>query len=119
MKVIYQKHPVTPEQKVELRSQGYKIIDAAFAPTGYEHPFAQRDRMEERIKAESEAKSADGIDAEKLASPTANSNVTLGDGLDELDAEQLHALAKERGVSVHHKAGADKVREALRAGLGG
>lgn len=34
--------------------------------------------------------------------------------LDDLDADQLHALAKERGVKIHHKAGADKVREALR-----
>lgn len=36
------------------------------------------------------------------------------DGLDNLDAEALHALAKERGVIVHHRAGADKVRAALR-----
>lgn len=39
----------------------------------------------------------------------------ITDGLDDLDAEQLHALAKERGVKVHHASGADKVREALRA----
>jgi hypothetical protein len=36
------------------------------------------------------------------------------DGLEALDKEQLHALAKERGVKVHHMAGADKVRTALR-----
>ena len=36
------------------------------------------------------------------------------DGLKALDKEQLHALAKERGVKVHHMAGADKVRAALR-----
>jgi hypothetical protein len=40
--------------------------------------------------------------------------VSLADGLDELDKEQLHALAKERGVKVHHLAGAEKVRAALR-----
>lgn len=34
--------------------------------------------------------------------------------LDAMDADALHALAQERGVKVHHKAGADKVREALR-----
>lgn len=34
--------------------------------------------------------------------------------LDALDGEALHALARERGVKVHHKAGADKVRAALR-----
>lgn len=36
------------------------------------------------------------------------------DELDGLDAPALHALAKERGVKVHYKAGADKVRAALR-----
>lgn len=38
----------------------------------------------------------------------------FGDGLEALDKDQLHALAKERGVKVHHMAGADKVRAALR-----
>lgn len=42
--------------------------------------------------------------------PQANS----GDILDTLDKDALHALAKERGVKVHHAAGADKVRAALR-----
>jgi hypothetical protein len=39
-----------------------------------------------------------------------------GDGLDSLDAEALHALAKERGIAVHHRSGADRVRAALRGG---
>lgn len=34
--------------------------------------------------------------------------------LDAMDADALHALAQERGVKVHHKTGADKVRDALR-----
>lgn len=38
----------------------------------------------------------------------------VDNGLDALDKEQLHALAKERDVKVHHMAGADKVRAALR-----
>lgn len=37
------------------------------------------------------------------------------DELQSMDRAALHALAKERGVKVHHAAGADKVREALRA----
>jgi hypothetical protein len=37
-KVVYEKHPVTAERKSELRQKGYKIIDARFAPEGYEHP---------------------------------------------------------------------------------
>lgn len=31
-----------------------------------------------------------------------------------LSAEELHFLAKQRGVKVHHKAGPEKVRAALR-----
>lgn len=37
------------------------------------------------------------------------------DGLDALDLDALHALAKELEVEVHHRAGADKVRAAIRA----
>lgn len=36
--VIYEKHPVSPERKAELRKQGYQILDARFAPADYEHP---------------------------------------------------------------------------------
>lgn len=32
MPIIYEPHPVTPERKAELLAQGYKIIDARFAP---------------------------------------------------------------------------------------
>ncbi len=35
-KIIYEPHPVTPERKAELRAQGYKIIDAQFAPADHE-----------------------------------------------------------------------------------
>lgn len=45
---------------------------------------------------------------------TAQGDDVSGDGLEALDKDQLHALAKERGVRVHHLAGADKVRAALR-----
>ena len=41
-------------------------------------------------------------------------SVEASDGLDGLGKAELHALAKERGVQVHHAAGADKVRAALR-----
>lgn len=40
--------------------------------------------------------------------------LAVDDDLEALDKEQLHALAKERGVKVHHMAGAEKVRAALR-----
>lgn len=38
----------------------------------------------------------------------------FGDEFDNLDVPALLLLAKERGVKVHHKAGADKIRSALR-----
>jgi len=36
------------------------------------------------------------------------------DGLDDMEKAELHALAKERGLQLHHMLGADKVRAALR-----
>lgn len=39
---------------------------------------------------------------------------TIDDGLDQMDKAELHALAKERGLQLHHMLGADKVRAALR-----
>ncbi|QJQ21397.1 hypothetical protein HG549_16175 [Pseudomonas sp. SK] len=36
--IIYERHPVSAERKNYLRRKGYKIIDAKFAPEGYEHP---------------------------------------------------------------------------------
>ena len=54
------------------------------------------------------------MQAAPVAEPVMVAAQPEGDGLDTLDKEQLHALAKERDVKVHHLAGADKVRAALR-----
>jgi hypothetical protein len=45
---------------------------------------------------------------------TETAPITRSDYLDDLSPEQLHALAKERGVEVHHRAGQEKVKAALR-----
>lgn len=45
---------------------------------------------------------------------TGHAGATVNDGLDALTAEELHALARDRGVQLHHRAGADKARAALR-----
>lgn len=50
----------------------------------------------------------------KIAAENTGQTDAQPDGLDDLDRDQLHTLAKERGVKVHHMAGADKVRAALR-----
>ena len=44
----------------------------------------------------------------------ASAPADLGDGLDAMEREDLHALAKERGLTLHHMLGAEKVRAALR-----
>jgi hypothetical protein len=38
----------------------------------------------------------------------------ISDEYSAMDKDQLHELAKERGIKIHHLAGADKVRSALR-----
>ena len=51
-----------------------------------------------------------------VASPAptpAPAPVSEADNLASLSREELHALAKDRGVVVHHAAGAEKVRAAL------
>lgn len=52
-----------------------------------------------------------------ISTPTENAQADedqATDGLDAMDKAQLHALAKERGLQLHHMLGADKVRAALR-----
>lgn len=44
----------------------------------------------------------------------ASEGVAIDEGLDAMDKVQLHALAKERGLQLHHMLGAEKVRAALR-----
>ncbi len=71
-------------------------------------PERKRDLMAKGLKI---------IDArfapEGYSLPTEGIGPAAGD-LEAMSVDELHALAKARGVDVHHKAGADKVREALR-----
>ncbi len=36
--IWYEPHPVTTERKADLRAQGFKIMDARFAPEGWTPP---------------------------------------------------------------------------------
>jgi hypothetical protein len=51
-KIIYEPHPMNPARKAKLQAQGYKIIDAVFAPAGT--PLHQKLDVEEKA-AEAEA----------------------------------------------------------------
>jgi len=33
-KIIYEPHPISPARKAKLQAEGYKIVDAIFAPSG-------------------------------------------------------------------------------------
>jgi hypothetical protein len=35
MEIKYEPHPVTPDRKAELIAQGYRILDAIYAPDDY------------------------------------------------------------------------------------
>lgn len=94
MKIIYEKHPVTPERKQELRSQGYTIIDARFAPVGYAHDAAQ---------------------GEAAAHQNDERRPTAGDELENMTLDELKKVAKDLGVRIHANSGADKFIEAIRA----
>lgn len=40
----YEKHPVSPERKLELLLKGYKILDIRFAPEGWKDPEAPKSK---------------------------------------------------------------------------
>ncbi|QDR69228.1 hypothetical protein [Pseudomonas sp. BJP69] len=58
--IIYEQHPVSAERKSYLRRKGYKIIDAKFAPDGYEHPEPIKEgKVSKASKSAAEKKAAE------------------------------------------------------------
>lgn len=55
MQIIYEPHPVSPERKAELRKQGFKIVDARFAPEGFCDALQQQEEVEAKTEAQTEA----------------------------------------------------------------
>lgn len=95
---------VTPTQAKVLQRAGlgtYQTRDMAFRPM-----------VTKPMKADPAA--IKEPEREAVAGAVVGDDASGGDALDALDKQQLHAIAKERGVKVHHMAGADKVRAALR-----
>lgn len=58
MEIIYIEMPISIEQKKEYNRQGYRVVDAQFAPEGYELPEGlapaepKRTRRRRRTEAE-------------------------------------------------------------------
>lgn len=96
-KVIYEKHPVSPERKAELRQKGYKIIDARFAPDGYEHP----EPLKETKGSKAGKSAADKKAADKKAAEEA-----------ELKAK-LQAALNEKGVQFSPDASLEDLKKLL------
>lgn len=42
MQIAYEPHPVSPDRKAELRAQGFKIVDARFAPKDQPKPRGRK-----------------------------------------------------------------------------
>lgn len=56
MAIWYEPHPVSPERKTELRAQGYKIVDAAFAPADWNADGIQAEETETPPEAKAPVK---------------------------------------------------------------
>ncbi|WP_459661271.1 hypothetical protein ACL9Z5_001363 [Acinetobacter calcoaceticus] len=107
-KVIYEPHPVSEERKSELKGKGYKILDAAFKPDGFENDeFDEEDAFEaihelnqELATENSQLKNA-VLESEKLAA--------------EIEAlkEQLSGVTQERDSLVIKSADLEKTVEGL------
>ena len=74
-KIAYEKHPVTPERKKELRSKGFKIIDAKFDPNPKKkvegNKFDRKGAMEYLVEKEVQhAKNISNKDLEALVEKT-------------------------------------------------
>lgn len=60
-KIIYEPHPISAARKAKLQAQGYKIIDAIFAPAGtpiHQELHEEVAPIEVEVKAEVEAEDA-------------------------------------------------------------
>lgn len=62
MKVIYEPHPISPARKARLQAQGYKIIDAVFAPPGTPLHQKMDVEAEEEAPAEPEADIVEAVE---------------------------------------------------------
>lgn len=66
--IIYEPHPVSPERKAELRAQGFKIIDARFAPENAAEQVEPESAKPEKAAPQKAARSSTGK-GKKVAEP--------------------------------------------------
>jgi len=68
MKIAYEPHPVSSERKAELRAQGFKILDARFAPDGHK-PEPQGIPTRSEIATMKKADCIEWLDAHGVSEP--------------------------------------------------
>jgi hypothetical protein len=78
-KIIYEPHPISPARKAKLQAEGYKIIDAAFAPAGA--PIHQK------------------LDVEDAATQTEEAQVAVEADIDEVVEQPIIKVAAKRKPS--------------------
>lgn len=128
--VVYEPHPVSAARKAELVAQGYRIVDAIFAPPGVVRPVTEKGKLLDAgdpaslaaskgpggrwfvkrgneivtgpFETEADAKKAAGIEGGKIDLGT--------DSADQFSDEQLRAaIEAATGEKVHHKTGREKL----------
>jgi hypothetical protein len=87
-KIIYEPHPISPARKAKLQAEGYKIIDAIFAPAGT--PVHQKLDVEEIV-----TKTAEVIAEEVVAAAEPDIDEAI-EKLDEAVEEYIAEVSAKR-----------------------
>lgn len=113
-KVIYEPHPVSEERKRELKGKGYKILDAAFKPDGFENDeFDEADAFEaihelnQELATENSQLKEAALESEKLATEIETLKTQLSGVTQERDALVIKASELEKTVESLNKTIAD------------
>lgn len=75
--IVYEPHPVSRERKAELLAQGKCIVDAKFAPEGYDTPKDENQDAPDTVAELKEALEQLGVD--------------IPDGAKKADLQKLYA----------------------------
>ncbi|MNR53757.1 hypothetical protein D3C85_1738230 [compost metagenome] len=67
---------MTAERKVELRVQGFRILDAVFQPEGHENPT-----LSHAAPADTGAKPSDGLKVEEIKAALAAKSIAIPDSV--------------------------------------
>ncbi|MEJ5030032.1 HeH/LEM domain-containing protein [Comamonas sp. MYb69] len=103
-KIAYEKHPVSPERKAELRAQGFKIIDAVFKTESYESPV------------DDDTDSAKKATVAELRAALETGGVEVPDGAKKADLLALLAAFERSGLTGDQWNNLDPLDQANRIG---